>query len=406
MKLGIATPVSLRRMQDLVQDGALLPVGYEFAPSVDWVRHLLQSGHEITLYTTAKDVDGPVTFRGERLTIRIAKLRSWGTGKDLFAAERVQLKQMMSEDDCEIIHAHWTYEFALAALASGKPTLVTIHDLPWNVLRYFHDKFRFARLLMAYSAAWRGRDFTAVSEDAARHFRHFLRPGASIKVIANGLSDEIFELATPPSSGDPKVVRFATVLQGWSARKNGGAALQAFAQVRSSLPDAELTMFGKDYETGGPAFRWAQTRGLLDGVHFVGKLPYRELLVELQCRVDVFVHPSLDEAFSMAVLEAMALRKPIIGGAATPGVPEALDGGNAGILTDMKNSNGLAKEMLNLAQDPALRESLGKKAHDRARNVYRLDAIMQQYETLYREISARASHHANLKSLDGGLESR
>ena len=54
--------------------------------------------------------------------------------------------------------------------------------------------------------------------------------------------------------------------------------------------------------------------------------------------VDVVVHPSLDEAFSMTVLESMALAKPVIAGRDTPGIRQALRGGDAGVLTDVRDS--------------------------------------------------------------------
>jgi len=61
---------------------------------------------------------------------------------DLFAAERAGVRQAMEEDPCDLIHAQWTYEFALAALATGQPTLVTAHDAPWRVLRHMPARSR------------------------------------------------------------------------------------------------------------------------------------------------------------------------------------------------------------------------------------------------------------------------
>jgi hypothetical protein len=56
--------------------------------------------------------------------------RAW----DLFAQERAGLERAMREDPCDVVHAHWTYEFALAALASGQPTLVTARDWAPTIL--------------------------------------------------------------------------------------------------------------------------------------------------------------------------------------------------------------------------------------------------------------------------------
>ena len=131
MNLGIATPVSLHHSRSLVEDGDKLPRGYLFAPAADWVMELMERGHQVTLYTPpSREIDSPTTFCGNGLRIRIAKLRACGTGRDFFRSERDQLTRMMIEDRCDLIHAHWTYEFALAAIASRIPTLSTIHDPP------------------------------------------------------------------------------------------------------------------------------------------------------------------------------------------------------------------------------------------------------------------------------------
>ncbi len=392
MRLGFATPISLRSMQDLVADGDRLPVGYEFAPSVDWVRQLLQRGHDVTVYTEAKDIKQAVTFRGERLAVRIARQRPSGTGRDLAAAERAQLSRMMAEDGCDVIHAHWTYEFALAALASKRPTLVTVHDLPWNVLRFFRDKYRLARLLMAYQVALRGRHFTAVSSDAAAHFHRYFAPSRHVEVVPNSLPDAVFDMAEQHPAEARAAVAFGTVLQGWSARKNASAAITAFARVRAQRPEVTLRMFGADYEPAGSAARWAAERGLAEGILFAGKVAYDQLLPRLSREIDVLVHPSLDESFSMAALEAMALKKPVIAGQATPGVREVLDYGKAGVLLDMTAPAEIAEAMLRLADDAAHRSSVATLGYERARATYRTGVVFAQYEQQYRRVLEEAQH--------------
>jgi glycosyltransferase involved in cell wall biosynthesis len=386
MKLGFATPVSLQLLRPLVEGGEHLPPGYQFAASADWVRELMKRGHHVTLYTTAREIDAPKSFHGDGITIRIARQRSAGTGQDFFAAERRQLKQMMSEDQCQLIHAHWTYQFALAALASKIPVLITVHDLPWNVLLHFRDMHRAARLLMAYGVAMRGKHFTAVSSDAASHFQRFFKPGAGIAVIPNGLPYEFFKMPPKAMGTSGETIVFATVLQGWSRQKNAKAALKAFGIVRREVPGARLLMFGVNYEPGGVAHRWAGDLSLDDGVTFVGLVPYRDLINRLRDEVDVVVHPSLDESFSMTALEAMALKKPVIAGIETTGVREVLGFGRSGILVDVRNPSAIADEMIRLAHDTSYREIVAQSGFDRAFSQYRLDSVIGQYESLYSKI--------------------
>ena len=392
MKLGFATQISLRSMRDLVDGGERLPVGHEFGPASDWVRLLLKRGHHVTVYTMSKDIEKAEVYHGNGLTIRIAKERSWNTGKDLFGAERRQLTAMMKEDQCDVIHAHWTYELALASLASNLPTLITVHDLPWNVLRFFKDKFRTAKVMVAYAVALRGQHFTAVSTDAAKHFHRYMAPWRTITVVPNGLPDAVFNLAEQHPAGPRGALAFGTILQGWSARKNASVALEAFGKVRSQHHGVTLHMFGTDYEPGGNAQQWATARGLADGVVFVGKLPYSELLPRISREIDVLVHPSLDESFSMATLEAMALKKPVIAGKNTPGVREVLDYGSAGILLDMTDANALASAMLRLVSDPVYLAKIAALGYERASSTYRLEVVFAQYEGMYERVLMEAKH--------------
>lgn len=387
MNIGFATQTSLPLLRHLVANGERLPEDYQFAPSADWVKELLRMGHNVTVFTTAAGVGEATTFRGNRLKIKVANRRRKGTGRDFYAAERQQLTQMMLEERCEIIHAHWTYEYALAALATGIPTLVTIHDLPWNVLRYFRDAHRAARLVMAYEVAFRGKHFTAVSDDAAKHFRRYLKPGAKIAVAPNGLPDAIFEMGKGQlRAGQADVFTFATVLQGWTRRKNPTAALKAFAIVRRELPAARLLMFGLGYQVGGPAHDWAVQQNIENGVTFAGVLPYMQLIKKLCEEVDVLVHPSVEESFSMAALEGMALRKPVIAGRSTPGVRQVLGFGEAGILVDVRDPAALAEAMIQLARNPEYLTRVAESGYERASKLYRLEAVMTQYQELYKRI--------------------
>ncbi len=386
MNLGIATPVSLHRLRSLVEDGDKLPQGYLFAPAADWVMELMERGHQVTLYTTAREIDSPTTFCGNGLRIRIAKLRACGTGRDFFRSERDQLTRMMIEDRCDLIHAHWTYEFALAAIASRIPTLSTIHDHPWTVLSHFRDGHRAARLLMAYATAFRGSHFTAVSAGAALHFQRFIRPGIPIDVVPNGLPSGIFALGCRSRCETGDAVRFATILRGWSRLKNAVAALKAFHLLRHEIPGAKLDMFGIDYESSGPAHRWAIAHKVAEGVSFVGALSYEELLQRVSSDIDVLVHPSLNETFSMTILEAMALRKAVVVGDRTSGMHEMLGSEDGGVFVDAANPSAIAGAMSRLALDAGFRTRLAARGFQRASSMYRLDKVISHYEQIYASV--------------------
>ncbi len=349
---------------------------------------LLRRGHSITLYTVSNELAQEQFHHWGNLRVFIGPSRSFGAARDFYYPEIAYLKRVIRADAPAFVHAHWTYEFALGALNTGTPTITTIHDLPWNVLRHFRDRSRAVRVLMSYMVAAKGRCYTAVSPDAARHFQRWLRPGASITVIPNFLRNWVFELGEANPGNSTRPFTFVTALQGWTRRKNGACSLRAFQLMRKHTREARLIMFGTDYETGGAAHRWASEMGLTEGVTFQGAMPNDALLKFIASQADVLVHPSLDEAFSVTVLEAMALKTPVIAGIRTPGLRWVLDEGRTGLLVDVRKPEEVARAMRRLAADGDLRRKLSCAAFEKARTNFHADVVVPQYEAFYKEFEA------------------
>ena len=389
MKIAMCAPADLHALARFCgQKTQGVPLGLGSTATTPLIEELLLRGHEITLFTLSNGLAKETRHEWGGLKIFTGPNRKCGAARNLYWPEVAYLRRVIAQERPAFVHAHWTYEFALGAMATGVPMLTTIHDLPWNVLRYFRDRSRAVRLLIAYWVAMRCHRFTAVSEDAANHFRRYLKPGADIEVIPNFLSDSIFEIGHATAVSD-RPFTFGTILQGWSRRKNATAALKAFQAVSRVSPESRLIMMGTDYEEGGPAHRWAHQHRLDTGVTFVGLLPYKQMLQRVRDEVDVVVHPSLDEAFSMTVLESMALAKPVIAGRNTPGIRQALRDGDAGILADVRDSKSIARAMLTLISDPSYRQRVAQSGCEHVTSTYRKGLIVPQYEAVYRSFPHR-----------------
>lgn len=386
MKIALCAPADIHSLaQTIGQNTGGIAAGLGGTATTPLITELLNRGHNVTLYTLSKGLAKEQDYRFGNLRVFVGPFRERHLACTYYWPEISYLNRVIKADAPLFVHAHWTYEFALAALRSGVPTVTTIHDLPWNVLRYYRDPHRAVRLLMAYEVALRGNHFTAVSKDAALHFSRHIIPGAKIEVIPNGLSDEVFALGCQPRRDSNIGITFATILLGWSRRKNAETALKAFDMVRHQLPGARLIMFGSDYEAGGRAHQWAKEMSLDENVLFAGPVTHFELLRRVSREVDVVVHPSLDEAFSMAALETMALRKALIAGETTPGMREML-GCSGGALVDVKKPAAIAQAMLQLATNADYRHHLANHSYARASKLYRLSSLVSQYEALYRSM--------------------
>lgn len=357
------------------------------------VMELVRRGNVVTVYTLSNNLRHEVFYDWGNLRVFVGRDRRF---RHLYRQQIAYLKRTISADAPRFVHAQWTSEYALGPLAAGVPTITTIHDLPWKVLWYVPHPSVFARVLLAYMVGFKGKYFTAVSAEAVRHFRRFLFSRAPIEVIPNFIGDWIFELGRTRVAVRDRPFTFLTILQGWSRRKNPKCALKAFGLVRKSLPNARLIMIGKDYEAGGPAERWAVSKGLDQGVIFRGRIPgYGDLLRFVMEETDVFVHPSLDEALSLTTTESMALKKPVIAGERTPGMRRLLDDGRVGLLVNVRSAEAVARAMEKLAGDPELCKTMAEAAYAYAWDNFRADVVVPQYEDLYRRFDALAVEKAN-----------
>jgi L-malate glycosyltransferase len=386
--LGMLSPISVADYREFLHPGSWrdgLPAGMGGTPVNLLCRELLARGQRLAIFTLDPAVEEEVVLEGERLRICIGPYgRPQGRrpARDFFAAERRYLLRAIGRSRPDILNAQWTYEYSLAAQASGLPHIITAHDAPLRVLRHNFIPFRIAHTLMAYRVLSRARRVVSVSPHVATHLRRYMFYCGPSLVIPNGMSQDVFErTASRPGRDGP--VTYATVLNAWAGLKNGQTALAAFGKIRQRRPDDRLIMIGYGHEPGGPAETWARRRGLEAGVRFLGYLPHEETLARLAEEVDVLVHPSLEESFGMTLLEASAMAIPIIAGARAGAVPWTLGEGCGGLLVDVGSARALAEAMLELAQSESLRADWGRRARDNALSRFHIRLAADAYQDVY-----------------------
>jgi glycosyltransferase involved in cell wall biosynthesis len=141
-------------------------------------------------------------------------------------------------------------------------------------------------------------------------------------------------------------------------------------------------MFGAEHENGGLANVWTRQHSLDAGIRFMGPLPYMECLTTLAEKVDILVHPSLEESQCMAVTEAMAMGLPVIGGKYSGAIPWVLAGGKVGMLVDVTSAKAIASGMQAMVEDADLRRRLALAGHERALTQYHIDTTVNRYEAI------------------------
>ena len=123
-------------------------------------------------------------------------------------------------------------------------------------------------------------------------------------------------------------------------------------------------------------------RGLEKQVRLHG---WRENVRHLMQRWDIYVQPSVAEGFGIAVLEAMGVGLPVIA-SRTGGLPELVEEGTTGILTEPGDAQGLADAIASLAADEEMRRRLGAAGRERVAREFTIEREVTSIAAVYERL--------------------
>lgn len=355
---------------------------------------LLEQGHEVCAITCggfwATRDNKPVSINGERFEFHCVPIRKHsmrprnghiGRILDMYAYERRLLSKILAEAKPDFVHAHWTYEYGMVAIDSGFPYLITAHDDPVAVLKFFRNGYRLIRYLMARSVLRRAKSISAVSEYLRGKLLGFAK--APIDVVPNPLDRRFLQTMTHsrPAPSALTDIRFVAVINGWADMKNPQAALLAFSSIRKKRSNVSCHLFGHDFQAGGTAQHWAESRGIAEGMVFHGPVSHAQLLDELKLAT-LMLHPSRLESCPMGIAEAMAMGLPVVGGKSSGGVAWMIDAG--GLTVDINKPEEMADAALRLISNDDFYLQCSKAAVKRVQQ-FSPEVIVNQYQILYQK---------------------
>lgn len=387
LHIGVAGPCSPRAFAaDLGLSSDRLPEGLGGTPVNHLVRAWLDGGHRVTLATLDREHEEPTpsVYRGELLTLTVGSYRAQHRARDAFRTERRAITAGLLLNPPDVISAHWSYEFALGAIATGIPTLVTVHDVPREIFRLQPTPYRAVRWAM-HRQAMKAAGQVAFNSPYTREKLGHRRAKSGV-VLPNAIPDTAFSLK-PRSLPNPVAPRFVSVSNGFGKLKNTHQLLRAFSLVRAQIPDAELKLVGNGFEANGLALAWARTKGLEGGVEFAGPTNYETTMAAIASS-DVLVHPSLEESFGYTLIEAASVGTPVIGGAASGAVPWVLGEGEAGVLVDVRDPQSIATAMVDLVTTPDEWCQLRVRAHVLTRERFSTSTVASAYLSVIRGLNS------------------
>jgi glycosyltransferase involved in cell wall biosynthesis len=124
--------------------------------------------------------------------------------------------------------------------------------------------------------------------------------------------------------------------------------------------------------------------------HSIRFLGVRNDVPALLALADVYVHPSLQEGYSNALLEAMAAGKAIVA-TTVGGNVEAISEGVTGLLVPAEDAAALERAMTRLLGDRQIAREMGERARRYVHERYEMNAMVRSYESVYARLLAARS---------------
>lgn len=171
------------------------------------------------------------------------------------------------------------------------------------------------------------------------------------------------------------------VFLGWVVPTKGVSELvEAWNTVGLEYPDYKLLIIGQS----SPAYLEELKSNIkADNIVFAGEMSH-EKAMEAVMESEAFILPSYTEGFPNAVVEAMALKKPVIA-SAVGAIPEMLEN-ECGILIEPKKTEEIISALRKLLSDKELRKRISTNALNKVNSEYKIETVYKQYKEIWNNV--------------------
>jgi glycosyltransferase involved in cell wall biosynthesis len=206
--------------------------------------------------------------------------------------------------------------------------------------------------------------------------------GRNVITIHNGVrADRLEELSKAAVIGAADTDHRRLVNLGTFEHKKGhDVLLKAFSGLSKRFPDVRLSILGRAADKLEPTRALARELDLEDRVSIRANVPHGEALAILK-QADLFVLPSRNEAFSVALLEAGAMGKPVVA-TRVCGVPELIHDRTTGVLVPSDDVKALEEGMAYMLSSPQAAKQYGNALRDRVLEKFTAEATFRNYFAL------------------------
>jgi len=288
------------------------------------------------------------------------------------------LRRLLATRRFDIVHAHEPHALTAAvwAGASGPSGLVAARRVAYPLSRSAFSRLRYVR----------ARRIVAVSNFVRDSVIASGFPPAQVEVVYDGVPlPRAAEMGERALSRKRWMEDDRALLLGCVGcllpEKGQDLLIRALPLVRRRLPGCRLLLAGDGPSRAGLE-RLARECGVGEAVRFAG---WVEDIADVYRAMDVFLFPSVAEPLGSSLLAAMAHGLPVVarrGGA----VPEVIAHGSNGLMIDGADPAALAAAVINMADDPAIAERLGRAARQTIERSFSAERMVANTVAVYRRV--------------------
>ncbi len=297
-----------------------------------------------------------------------------------YVAEAARLRQLTAERSIDHIHAHFGTNSAAVAMLCyllGGPTYsFTVHgpeEFDRQVGLSLHEKMQHAAFTCAISSYGRSQLLRLAPADRRD----------DIHVVHCGLQGAFFDADAPPITNAPNLVTVGRL----SEQKGHWILLDAAEELRRAGVDFQLTLVG-DGELRPEIESHIARAGLDQHVRITGWASEDEVRAEL-LKSRALVLPSFAEGLPVVIMEALALRRPVIS-TYVAGIPELVVPNECGWLVPAGESSLLAAAMIEALEAPtATLDAMGAVGAMRTHEMHSVDTEAEKLVALFAQATTQ-----------------
>jgi len=292
-----------------------------------------------------------------------------------------QLRKLIRTRNYDILHSHTSHAHSLAYLSSigCKTCRLVTRRVDFSIFR--HSFLKLSGIKYRFMADY----YIAISHKIKEVMINDGIPDQRIFVVHSGIDPQRFVQATGDHllsefdiKENQKVVINVAHLAG---HKGQNYLVRAIPRVLAKLPDTIFFIVGKG-ELINELKETASQLGLKRELIFTG---FRNDVADFYKIADLCVMSSVQEGLGTAVLDALALARPVVATRAG-GLPEIIEDGKTGRLVAPADPGALAEGIIELLTDSDLAKAMASAGPARIQQFFSIDAMVDKNIEVYKKI--------------------